>query len=95
MALISGGRLNWINIEYLRLYGFAVVISAIVQAFKKPNQQDSKTKPKTYLDEVTELLRGDQGAAMRLFNYNKERFGGKSNEWLWQKVIRDIERDRR
>jgi hypothetical protein len=32
---------------------------------------------------------------IRLVNYNKEKFGGKTDEWLWQKVIRDIERDRR
>ena len=72
-----------------------VIVSAIVQVFKKPKQQAVKSNQKTYLDVVTELLHGDQNAAIRLFNYNKDKFGGKSDEWLWQKVIRDIERDRR
>ena len=57
--------------------------------------QSNQPKSKTYLDVVTELLQGDRAAAIRLFNYNKEKFGGKTDEWLWQKVIRDIERDRR
>lgn len=95
LGLLLGGNLNWTSIHYPKMYGFAIVISAIVQAFKKPNQQGSQSKQKTYLDVVTELLHGDRSAAIRLFNYNKEKFGGKTDEWLWQKVIRDIERDRR
>lgn len=71
------------------------MISVFVQAFKKPTQQISQPRQRTYLDVVTELLYGDRAAAIRLFNYNKEKFGGKTDEWLWQKVIRDIERDRR
>ena len=74
---------------------FCILVSAIVQLFKKPNRQVAQSRQRTYLDVVTELLHGDQNAAIRLFNYNKEKFGGKSDEWLWQKVIRDIERDRR
>lgn len=79
----------------VRGYIGCVIISSIVQVFKKSNQQTPKLKQKTYLDIVTELLQGDRAAAIRLFNYNKEKFGGKTDEWLWQKVIRDIERDRR
>ena len=78
-----------------RSFGFCVIISAVVQAFKKPSQKSSRPAQKTYLDTVTELLRGDQGAAIRLFNYTKDKFGGKTDDWIWQKVIRDIERDRR
>lgn len=92
LSILVGGRLNWDSINYPKLYGFAIVISAIVQIFKKPKQSSNQ---KTYLDVVTELLQGDRAAAIRLFNYNKEKFGGKTDEWLWQKVIRDIERDRR
>ena len=87
--------MNFATIDYLRLYGFCVILSTIAQLFKKPNQQTSNASQRTYLGVVTELLQGDQNAAVRLFNYNKEKFGGKSDEWLWQKVIRDIERDRR
>jgi len=95
LFILAGGKLNWFQIDYLRLYGVCMVVSAIVQAFKKPNQQVKQAAQRTYLDVVTELLQGDQNAAIRLFNYNKDKFGGKSDEWLWQKVIRDIERDRR
>ena len=59
------------------------------------NTPSAAGKPRYYIDIVSELLHGDRDAAMRLFNYNKDKFGGKSDDWLWQKVIRDIERDRR
>lgn len=95
LLVLLGGKMNFATIDYPRLYGFCVVVSAIVQAFKKPTQQISQPRQRTYLDVVTELLYGDRAAAIRLFNYNKEKFGGKTDEWLWQKVIRDIERDRR
>lgn len=73
------------------------MISVMVQAFKKTSltSYNSQPSPRIYLDVVTELLHGDRDAAIRLFNYNKEKFGGKTDEWLWQKVIRDIKRDRR
>ena len=95
LAILIGGKLNWGGIDYPKLYGFALVISGIVQLFKKPKDSSNKARVRTYLDVVTELLQGDRAAAIRLFNYNKEKFGGKTDEWLWQKVIRDIERDRR
>jgi len=68
------------------------VINCKTQA---PVGKSNQDRQRTYLDVVTELLQGDRAAAIRLFNYNKEKFGGKTDEWLWQKVIRDIERDRR
>jgi len=77
----------------IRGYINCVIISAIVQLFKK--NKPSQAKSKLYLDTVAELLQGDRAAAIRLFNYNKQKFGGKTDDWLWQKVIRDIERDRR
>ncbi|MDX2255570.1 MAG: hypothetical protein NW214_08655 [Pseudanabaenaceae cyanobacterium bins.39] len=95
LAVLLGGNVNWTEINYARLYGYALVPSAIVQIFKKSKPQSPQQIPKTYLDVVTELLQGDRAAAIRLFNYNKEKFGGKTDEWVWQKVIRDIERDRR
>ena len=92
LVTLAGGTLSG---DPVRVILVSLGISAIVQVFKKPNQQASQSKQKTYLDVVTELLHGDRSAAIRLFNYNKEKFGGKTDEWLWQKVIRDIERDRR
>ena len=84
-----------LNVDIPRGLFICFMISAMIQAFKKPNRQVKQATQKTYLCVVTELLQGDQNAAVRLFNYNEEKFGGKSDEWLWQKVIRDIERDRR
>ena len=95
VIVLFGKTANFSAFDVPRSFGFCIIISAIVQAFKKPNQQTANAKQRTYLDVVTQLLQGDQPAAIRLFNHNKEKFGGKSDEWLWQKVIRDIERDRR
>lgn len=92
LASTSGYSLS---IDIPRGLFICFMISVMVQAFKKPSQQIKQSPQRTYLGVVTELLHGDQAAAIRLFNYNKEKFGGKSEEWLWQKVIRDIERDRR
>lgn len=77
---------------------FSIVLAwftSLLDQNKQMSGQSTQSRQRTYLDVVTELLHGDQNAAIRLFNYNKEKFGGKSDEWLWQKVIRDIERDRR
>lgn len=80
----------------IRLIVVSLIISSVFQFFKKPTTKStSQTTQRTYLEVVTELLQGDRDTAIRLFNYNKEKFGGKTDEWLWQKVIRDIERDRR
>lgn len=92
LVTLAGGTLTG---DPTRLIVVSLVISAIVQIFKKPKPQSPQQIPRTYLDAVTELLHGDRAAAIRLFNYNKEKFGGKTDEWIWQKVIRDIERDRR
>lgn len=59
------------------------------------NNNQPTGKGRYYVDIVAELLQGDRATAIRLFDYNKEKFGGKTNDWIWQKVIRDIERDRR
>ena len=86
------------NVQYtgdpFRGYFFCVLVSCVVQLFKKTNTSN-QVKPRYYIDIVSELLHGDRAAAQRLFNYNKEKFGGKTDDWVWQKVIRDIERDRR
>ncbi len=89
-----------------RLIGYPLQITSPIQislsiflawftSLLDQNKQVPSSRQRTYLDLVTELLHGDRAAAIRLFNYNKEKFGGKTDEWLWQKVIRDIERDRR
>ena len=92
LVTLQGGSLS---VDPIRMIVVSLAISTIVQLFKKPKALSNQTTSKTYLEVVTELLQGDRAAAIRLFNCNKEKFGGKTDEWLWQKVIRDIERDRR
>jgi hypothetical protein len=45
--------------------------------------------------QILTLLNGDTAAAQRL--YEKVRFNnpGKSDQWYWEKVLWDLERDRR
>ena len=73
---------------------FLAWFTSLLDQNKRVSGSSNQSRQRTYLDVVTDLLHGDQNAAIRLFNYNKQKFGGKSDEWLWQKVIRDIERDR-
>lgn len=41
------------------------------------------------------MLAGDQNAALRLINAVREKHPGKDELWYWEKVISDLERDRR
>ncbi|KAM3093485.1 hypothetical protein ACKFKG_18910 [Phormidesmis sp. 146-35] len=41
------------------------------------------------------LLNGDTAAAHRLFDKAQQRNPGQSNQWYWEKVTWDLERDRR
>lgn len=41
------------------------------------------------------LLNGDAAAAHRLFDKAQQRNPGQSNQWYWEKVTWDLERDRR
>jgi len=95
LLILAGTSGYTLTVDIPRGLFICTMISVFVQAFKKPKHQASQSTQRTYLDVVTELLQGNRATAIRLFNYNKEKFGGKTDEWIWQKVIRDIERDRR
>ena len=41
------------------------------------------------------MLYGDRAGAQRLLNGAKQMYPGKPNDWYWEKVISDLERDRR
>ncbi len=43
---------------------------------------------------LLQLLRGDRTAAKRLIERAKEKNPGRSENWYWEKVIYDLERDR-
>ena len=46
-------------------------------------------------NQLFRLLRGDHQVASRLVDRERERNPQQSEQWLWEKVIRDLERDRR
>jgi hypothetical protein len=61
-------------------------------------QQQTKIKPKLDLSLDQQLLTmfgGDKKAALRLLRNVRKHHPGKSYLWYYEKVIRDLERDRR
>lgn len=70
-----------------------------------PIQKGEKLKPLKKEPQVTvkhetqerlcTLVRGDMKAARRLIDGVKERNPRRSNQWVWEKVIFDLERDKR
>jgi Na+-transporting methylmalonyl-CoA/oxaloacetate decarboxylase gamma subunit len=45
--------------------------------------------------QLVRLLQGDRSAAMRLVDRERRRNSHRPEQWLWEKVVRDLERDRR
>jgi hypothetical protein len=41
------------------------------------------------------MVAGDRNAALRLINAVREKHPGKDEFWYWEKVIDDLEKDRR
>ncbi len=48
----------------------------------------------TTQNELYRLVRGDRGTVERLIKYGRARYPDRSEQWVWEKVIRDLERDR-
>lgn len=46
-------------------------------------------------NQLLRLLRGDRKAANRLLNHVREMHPGRSERWYYEKVIYDLQRDRR
>lgn len=44
--------------------------------------------------ELYRLVYGDQAMADRLLKQARVRHPGKSEQWIWEKVVEDLERDR-
>lgn len=79
------------------------------QETREPKQQPSsrryliskRTQPikvpvnRATQDQLLLLLHGDRGAALRLVERERGRNPQRHEQWLWEKVIGDLERDRR
>ncbi|UBF28331.1 hypothetical protein K9N68_10870 [Kovacikia minuta CCNUW1] len=66
----------------------------------KNAQQQAKSQPSNLVDpkqmgQLLERLRGDRSAANRLIENMRSRYPGKSDKWVLDKVMYDLERDRR
>lgn len=64
----------------------------------QPRYRSRAPKPKKASggvpNDVLSLLQGDRGAADRLFRSVSVANPHQSGEWCWDKVVRDLERDR-
>ena len=59
---------------------------------RSPRRQSFPQRPPKKL---VSLLNGDLATAYRLFEKAQLRYPDKSNQWYWEKVTWDLERDRR
>lgn len=81
-------------------YGSSFESSSLAPIQKGEKLKPLKKEPQTTVDYKTQerlytLVRGDMKAARRLLNGVKERNPRRSNQWHWEKVIYDLERDKR
>ena len=77
---------------------FSLVGIALLVVLYKEIQKQFKNKPKLdrSLDrELLKLLGGSKETALRLLRKARKNHPGKSYLWYHEKVIRDLERDRR
>lgn len=72
------------------------LIYILFQAIQKQKKFKSKNRLDKSLDKkLLTMLGGDQKAALRLLRNARKNNPGKSYLWYHEKVIRDLERDRR
>ncbi|MEP0849291.1 hypothetical protein [Funiculus sociatus] len=62
---------------------------------KQASRSQSRQSNIQLENKLLRLLSGDRAAAERLLAYAKRRHPGKSDKWYWEKVISDLESDRR
>ena len=81
-------------IVIILLIGAIALIGLLFWQLQK--QQKNKPKLNRSLDkELLRLLGGDKNAALRLLRNARKNHPGRSYLWYHEKVIRDLERDRR
>ena len=60
---------------------------------RRPSRQSAQYS--ALENRLLNLLNGDQGAAQRLIGASRQVHPGRPEVWHWEKVIYDLERDRR
>lgn len=85
--------------SFIAIALFAALIFLVYILFKEINKQ-KRAKRKLRLDtglnkQLLIMLNGDEKAALRLLRYVRKNNPGKNYVWYQEKVIRDLERDRR
>lgn len=82
--------------EFVLLSILVILIYLLFVEIKKQTKAKSKLKLDTSLDQqLLTMLGGDKKAALRLLRNARKNHPGKSYLWYHEKVIRDLERDRR
>lgn len=71
-----------------------LIIYWISQSSNRVRRSSSRTTSRPPKRVIT-LLNGDAAAAQRLFKTARLRNPGESDQWCWEKVLWDLERDRR
>lgn len=87
---------------------FASLMYALAQEIKKQRKTNRKknkqTRPNNQVNnkifsgvekKLVLMLGGDRNVALRLVRSARQKNPGQTELWYWEKVIRDLERDRR
>jgi hypothetical protein len=87
-------------IEHLIAIVLLALSCLLVYFLLKEIKKQQKIKAKYKLDndlniQILKMLGGDKQAALRLLKYVRKNHPGKSYIWYQEKVIRDLQRDRR
>ncbi|MEN9520663.1 MAG: hypothetical protein RLZZ381_3251 [Cyanobacteriota bacterium] len=83
-------------IVFIFLLVLLILIYVLFQQIQQQKSSKSKYKLDRSLDkQLLTMLGGDKKAALRLLRYVRKNNPGKSYLWYHEKVIRDLERDRR
>src|SRR6478672_3300384 len=65
------------------------------QTSRQLDQQESRIKDREKYQLLVSRLRGDRDTALRLVKSAKINNPGRDETWYWEKVLRDLDRDRR
>ncbi|PSB19301.1 hypothetical protein C7B65_12080 [Phormidesmis priestleyi ULC007] len=78
--------------------GAIVLAGLIIYWILQPSNRDRRSSSRRTSrppKRVISLLNGDTATAQRLFETARSRNPGESDQWCWEKVLWDLERDRR
>ena len=75
-----------------------IVLLFIIYIWSQPDEQQHKSRPKldrSLDNKLLGMLNGDHQLALRLLRHARRNNPNRSYLWYHEKVIRDLERDRR